>query len=215
MIGKMKSLQRIMDTGIIAVIRGDTVQKAVQTAEAVKEGGIDIIEITMTVPGAMDVLPELRQRFSEDEVVLGAGTVLDPETTRLTLLAGAEFVVSPGLNPEVVKMCNRYQVLNMAGSMTVNEVINALEAGTDVVKFFPGNLFGPQVIKTLKGPLPQAEFIPTGGVNLDNVQEWLRLGCLAVGVGSDLTKGAEKEDYEEVTRNARAFREKIKEIRKG
>ena len=215
MIGKMKSLQRIMDTGIIAVIRGDTVQKAVQTAEAVKEGGIDIIEITMTVPGAMDVLHELRQRFSEDEVVLGAGTVLDPETTRLTLLAGAEFVVSPGLNPEVVKMCNRYQVLNMAGSMTVNEVINALEAGTDVVKFFPGNLFGPQVIKTLKGPLPQAEFIPTGGVNLDNVQEWLRFGCLAVGVGSDLTKGAEKEDYEEVTRNARAFREKIKEIRKG
>ncbi len=215
MIGKMKSLQRIMDTGIIAVIRGDTVQKAVQTAEAVKEGGIDIIEITMTVPGAMDVLPELRQRFSEDEVVLGAGTVLDPETARLTLLAGAEFVVSPGLTPEVVKMCNRYQVLNMAGSMTVNEVINALEAGTDVVKFFPGNLFGPQVIKTLKGPLPQAEFIPTGGVNLDNVQEWLRLGCLAVGVGSDLTKGAEKEDYEEVTRNARAFREKIKEIRKG
>ena len=215
MIGKMKSLQRIMDTGIIAVIRGDTVQKAVQTAEAVKEGGIDIIEITMTVPGAIDVLPELRQRFSEDEVVLGAGTVLDPETARLTLLAGAEFVVSPGLNPEVVKMCNRYQVLNMAGSMTVNEVINALEAGTDVVKFFPGNLFGPQVIKTLKGPLPQAEFIPTGGVNLDNVQEWLRFGCLAVGVGSDLTKGAEKEDYEEVTRNARAFREKIKEIRKG
>ncbi len=215
MLKKMRNLQRIMDTGIIAVIRGDTVQQALQVAEAVKKGGIDIIEITMTVPGAMDALPQFKQKFPRDEVLLGAGTVLDTETARLTILAGAEFVVSPGLNPEVVKMCNRYQVLNMAGSMTVNDVIGALEAGSDVVKFFPGNLFGPQVIKTLKGPLPQAEFIPTGGVNLDNVQEWFRFGCLAVGVGSELTRGAEKGDYDEVTRTAAAFREKIMEIRKG
>ncbi len=213
MIKKMKQLERIMETGIIAVIRAKSAEQALKTVEAVKEGGIDIIEITMTVPGAMDVLKKIKQSYPEGEILPGAGTVLDTETGRLAMLAGAEFLVSPGLNPELVKMSNRYQLLNMAGCMTVNEIIAALEAGTDVIKMFPGNLFGPEVIKTFKGPLPQAEFIPTGGVTINNVEEWLKNGCLAVGVGSDLTRGAESGDFTRVTETARTFRKKIREAK--
>lgn len=210
MIRKIKLLERIMDTGIISVIRGESADQALKTVDAVMKGGIDVIEITMTVPGALGAMEELKKAYGEGEILLGAGTVLDTETARAASLAGADFIVSPGLNPEVVKLCNRYQLLNMAGCMTVNEVIAALEAGTDIIKLFPGNIFGPGAIKAFKGPLPQAEFIPTGGVNVDNVAEWLKNGCLAVGVGGELTRGAAEGDYAGVTETARTFVQKIK-----
>lgn len=210
MIRKMRQLERIMDTGIIAVIRAESAGQALKTVDAVLEGGIDIIEVTMTVPGALRAMEELKKAYPGGEILLGAGTVLDAETARAASLAGAEFMVGPGLNRDVVRLCNRYQLLNMAGCMTVNEIIAAMEAGADIIKLFPGNLFSPSVIKTLKGPLPQAEFIPTGGVTLDNVAEWFANGCLAVGVGGELTRGAKSGDYAQVTQTARDFLHRIK-----
>ena len=169
MLEKVKFFGRIMNTGIIAVVRAETPVQALEIAEAVRKGGVDIIEITLTVPGAIEVIRELHRTYGADEVLLGAGTVLDSETARTAILEGAQYIVSPSFNLEVAKLCNRYQKIYMPGCMTVTEIITALEAGTDIIKFFPGNAFGPEMIKALKGPLPQADFIPTGGVSLDNV----------------------------------------------
>ena len=213
MLAKLEHFKRIMDTGIVAVVRADTPGRALEIAEAVRKGGVDIIEITLTVPGAMGVISELSKTYRGGEILLGAGTVLDPETARIAILAGAEFIVSPAFNDAVVRLCNRYQKICMPGCMTVTEIITALEAGAGIIKFFPGNAFGPSIIKALKGPLPQAEFIPTGGVSLDNVQEWIKNGCIAVGVGGELTAGAQKGDYAMVTETAKQFVSKIKAAR--
>ena len=213
MLDKLNHLQRIVNTGVIAVVRAESADQALKIAEAVKIGGIDIIEITLTVPGAIAVIADLNQAFPKQEMLLGAGTVLDAETARMAVLAGARFIVSPGFNPDVVRLCNRYQVISMQGCMTVTETITAMEAGTDIIKFFPGDAFGPSVIKALKGPLPQAGFIPTGGVGLDNVEQWIANGCIAVGVGSELTKGAKTGDYALITETARIFTQKVKAAR--
>ncbi len=210
MLKKIRVLNRIINTGIVAVVRGNSAEEALKTVDALLEGGIDIIEITMTVPGALNVMETLIGAFNNNEILLGAGTVLDSETARAASLTGAEFIVSPGLSSDVVKLCNRYQILNMAGCMTVTEMIAALEAGTDIIKLFPGNVFGPEAVKSFKGPLPQAEFIPTGGVDIDNVSRWLECGSLAVGVGGELTKGARDGNYKLVEKTARLFLDKIK-----
>lgn len=213
MLQKYRHIERIKNTGIIAVIRAETADEAIGLSRAVKEGGIDILEITFTVPDAPKVLDELRQAFNKDEILLGAGTVLDPETARIAMLYGAEFIVSPHNNPLIQKLCNRYRKLYLPGCATITEMIAALEAGAEIIKLFPGNLFGPTAVKGFKGPLPQAEFIPTGGVSLDNVQEWIKNGCLAVGVGGELTRGAAGGDYRPVTEKARQFVEEVRRAR--
>lgn len=214
MLAKMKQFKRMMDTGVVAVIRAGSPEQAMDIAEAVRKGGVDIIEITLTVPGAMEAIAGLAKRYRQGEILIGAGTVLDPETARVSILAGANFIVSPSFNPEVVKLCNRYQKLSMAGCATVTEMVTALEAGADLIKLFPGNAFGPGMIKAFKGPLPQAEFIPTGGVSLENVQEWIGAGCIAVGVGGELTRGADQGDYQAVAKTAEKFVEKVREARR-
>lgn len=214
MLEKLNNLQRIVNTGVVAVVRAESPEQALKTAEAVMKGGIDVIEITLTVPGAMEVIADLNKVFPKQEILLGAGTVLDAETARMAVLAGARFIVSPGFNPDVVKLCNRYQIVSMQGCMTVTEIITAMEAGADVIKFFPGDAFGPSIIKALKGPLPQAGFIPTGGVSLDNVEQWIANGCVAVGVGGELTRGAKTGDYALVAETARAFIEKVQTARR-
>jgi len=211
MIQKMQVFERIVKTGIIAVVRAESPDQALKLAEAVQKGGVDIIEITLTVPGAIRVIEELKLAYKKGEILIGAGTVLDPETARMAILAGAEFVVAPNLNHEVIKLSNRYQKVCMPGCVTVTEIVSALEGGADVIKIFPGNVFGPSMVKALKGPLPQADFIPTGGVNLENVRQWIESGCVAVGVGGELTRGAKKGNYEEVTETAKEFVKKIKE----
>lgn len=214
MLRKYELLNLILDCGIVAVVRADNPEKAFKVAEAVRLGGINAIEITMTVPGAVEVIKELVSKYSADEMVIGAGTVLDAETARLAILAGAEFVVSPHLNPDMVRMCSRYQKICMPGAMSVREVVECMELGADVVKIFPGSLFGPGIIKAIRGPLPQAPLLPTGGVNLDNVGDWIRAGAVAVGVGSELTKkGLAENNYELITQTARAFVERIKHAR--
>lgn len=210
---KLDDLQRIVDRGIVAVVRAENAEKALAVAEAIKAAGIDIIEITLTVPGCMDVIRELARAYSGKEVLIGAGTVLGPETARTALLSGAEFVVSPHLNPETVRLCNRYQKVCIPGAMSVTEVVQAMECGADIVKVFPGSVLGVEFVKAVKAPLPQAPLLPTGGVSLDNVGAWLKAGCVAVGVGGELTKGAKTGDYAQVTATAEAFMERIREAR--
>jgi len=210
---KLQILQKIINGGIVAVIRTETPEKAKKIVEAVKAGGILAIEVTMTVPDALDVIKEVAKYYKDSDVVLGVGSVLDAETARAAILAGAAYIVSPHLNPEVIKICNRYQITCMPGAMTVKEVVEAMELGADIIKVFPGEVLGPEVIKAIKAPLPQAPLMPTGGVSLENVQEWIKSGAVAVGVGSSLTKGAKTEDYELVTQTARQFVEKIKQAR--
>ncbi|KJS21553.1 MAG: ketohydroxyglutarate aldolase [Clostridiaceae bacterium BRH_c20a] len=210
---KIQILQKVIDSGIVAVVRTETPEKAKKIVEAVKTGGILAIEVTMTVPDALNVIKEVAKYYKDSDVVLGVGSVLDAETARAAILAGAAYVVSPHLNPEVIKLCNRYQIPCMPGAMTVKEVVEAMELGADIIKVFPGEVLGPKVIKAIKAPLPQAPLMPTGGVSLENVQEWIKAGAVAVGVGGYLTKGAITGDYDLVTQTARQFVEKIKAAR--
>ena len=209
MMSKIENLKRIEESGIVAVVRAESSEQALKIAEAVKAGGIQAIEITMTVPGAIEVIKELSRTYINGEILIGAGSVLDAETARICLLAGAEYIVSPALDIETIRLCNRYQKIVIPGAMSVTEVVKAMEEGADVVKIFPATLFGPKIITAIKGPIPQAPLLPTGGVNINNVEEWIEAGSFAVGVGGALTGGAKKGDYDEVTRTAKEFVEKI------
>lgn len=213
MIQKINTLTRIWEAGIVAVIRADKCETAEKIARACIAGGIPAIEITFTVPGAARVIEELRASIGREDLIIGAGTVLDSETARLAILAGAEYIVSPGFHEETARLCNRYGIPYMPGCMTTTEIIRAMEAGADVIKIFPGSMVGPEYIKAIKGPLPQASLMPTGGVSLHNVDQWIRNGCIAVGVGGELTAGAKTGDYEKVTGTAIEFVKRIKAAR--
>ncbi len=212
---KMKVLNRITEEGLVAVVRAGSVDEAIKIVEALKEGGIDIIEITFTVPKALKVLESLANRYDKYDLLLGAGTVLDQETARLAILAGAEFVVSPSCEEAVVRLCHRYQKVVMPGAMTVKEVLAAMEAGADLIKLFPGDVLGPKGAKAIKGPLPQAPLFPTGGVSLDNIGDWFSAGVIGVGVGGELTREALlKNDYSLAAGKARKFVEEVKKHKK-
>jgi 2-dehydro-3-deoxyphosphogluconate aldolase/(4S)-4-hydroxy-2-oxoglutarate aldolase len=210
---RIETIQKIVESGVVAVIRAESKEQGMKIIEAVKKGGIKALEITMTVPGAVDIIKELSEVYKNEDVIIGAGTVLDPETARACILAGAKYIVSPSLNIETVKLCNRYRIPVMPGIMTVKEAIEALDYGAEIVKVFPGNAFGPSIISAFKGPLPQGNFMPTGGVSLDNVKDWIKAGAIAVGTGGDLTKGAKTGDYDLVTETARKFVEEVKKAR--
>lgn len=183
-------LQSILDLGIVPIVRVPTADQAVEAIDAIRRGGIRVAEITMTVPGAVRVLETLTARFG-DSMILGAGTVLDPETARTCLLAGAQFLVTPSLKPATIEVAKRYSKPIFPGALTPTEVLTAWEAGADAVKIFPvSNLGGPKYIKALKGPLPQIEMVPTGGVNLENIAEYFKAGASVVAVGSEMVDGA-------------------------
>ncbi|WP_105616157.1 bifunctional 2-keto-4-hydroxyglutarate aldolase/2-keto-3-deoxy-6-phosphogluconate aldolase [Vallitalea okinawensis] len=213
MIPKIDTLNRISEVGIVAVVRAESEEQATKIAEACIKGGIPAIEVTFTVPGAHKVIEALKGKFSKEELIVGAGTVLDSETARIAILAGAEYIVSSSFDEETCKLCNRYQIPYMPGCITPKEMVTAMEAGADVIKVFPGNLVGPDYIKAVKGPMPQAVLMPTGGVSIDNVDQWIKNGCVAVGVGGQLTAGAKTGNYELITETAKAFIKKIKEAR--
>ena len=174
---KNEVLKRLKDCGVVAVIRADSKETAINILDACVKAGIIGFEITFTVPG-YDIIASLTRKYNPEEVIIGAGTVLDPETARTAILSGANFIVSPCLNIETVRLCLRYQIACIPGAITVKEVMDCLEAGADIVKIFPANLFGTAVIKANKGPLPQAELMPTGGVNADNAGEWIKWALL-------------------------------------
>ncbi|HEY3378644.1 MAG TPA: bifunctional 2-keto-4-hydroxyglutarate aldolase/2-keto-3-deoxy-6-phosphogluconate aldolase [Armatimonadota bacterium] len=208
-----KTLQRISDGGLVAVVRAESEEQALKIAAACAEGGVAALEITYTVPGATRVIERLAQEYAGRDMLIGAGTVLDPETARTAILAGAQFIVSPYLNVDVVRMCNRYDILSTPGVMTIKEVVEALDAGAPVLKAFPGEVLGPAFIKAVRGPIPHAKIIPTGGVALENVDQWIKAGCVAVGVGGNLTAGAKTGDYASITQVAKQFVEKIAQAR--
>lgn len=203
-------ISKIKEEKLVAVVRAETSEQGLKIIEAVTAGGIKIIEITMTVPGALDIIKELKEKYRDTEVVIGAGTVLDSETARMVILAGADFVVSPMLNIDMVKICNRYCVAVIPGVMTVKESVEALELGVEILKIFPGNAYSPDIIGAFRGPLPQAKYMPTGGVDVSNAKEWIDSGAVAVGTGSSLTKGAKTGDYNAVTKKAQEFVAAIK-----
>lgn len=210
---KEKVITRITDCGIVAVVRAENADQAKRIADACIKGGVAAIEMTFTVPAAHKVIEELANTYKPEEIILGAGTIMDSETARIAILSGAQYIVSPYFDAETVRLCNRYRVPCMPGAMTIKEVVTAMEAGADIVKVFPGEAFGPGIIKAIKGPVPQAKLMPTGGVNVDNVTQWIKAGAVAVGAGSSLMAGAKTGDYESITRLGREFREKIQEAR--
>jgi 2-dehydro-3-deoxyphosphogluconate aldolase/(4S)-4-hydroxy-2-oxoglutarate aldolase len=217
---KLRLVQQIVNEGVVAVLRGETPAEVVEMAKRSIEGGIKVIEITMTVPFALKAIEELAGLYSSENpeadnyAIIGVGTVLDPETARAAILSGAVFVVGPSLNPATVQLCNRYRVPIMPGVMTIQEIQQALELGADVVKLFPGNLYSPAMIKAIKGPMPQANIMPTGGVSLSNLGEWIKAGAVAVGIGSDLTNDAVKTgDYSLVTKKAAQYIEALRAAR--
>jgi len=209
---KTEILGKITVSGLVAVIRAENPEQAERIAEACTLGSVAALEITFTVPGASGVIEHLAKK-SAGRMLVGAGTVLDPETARIAILAGAQFVVSPALNPATARLCNRYQVPYMPGAGTVREVIEAMECGADIVKVFPGEILGVAFVKAVKAPLPQAQLMPTGGVNLENVADWISAGSVAVGVGGNLTAGAKTGDFASITRIALQFAQRIKEAR--
>ena len=208
-------VQKIKQIVIVTIVRAADAESAVRAVEAIAEGGIPCAEITMTVPGAVRALEEVAKRFG-DKILLGAGTVLDPETARACLLAGAEFFVTPSLNLKTIEFAKRYSKAIFPGALTPTEIVTAWQAGADAIKVFPCSaLGGAKYIKALKGPFPQIEFVPTGGVNLNTLKEFIEAGCSAVGVGSELVDAATiaSGNYEVITERARQFRQKADEIR--
>ena len=197
----------ITEVGIVPVVRTASAEQAIQAVEAIYHGGIRAAEITMTVPGAVKALEKVADRFG-GKIMLGAGTVLDPETARICMLAGAEFFVTPALRPSTIEMVKRYSKVICPGALTPTEVLTAWEAGADVVKVFPcGNVGGAKYIKALKGPFPQIEMIPTGGVNLETAGDFLKAGACAVAVGGELVdaKLLKEGKYDELTERARQY----------
>lgn len=210
---KENVLTRIKDVGVVAVVRAENSDQAKRITDACIEGGIAAIEMTFTVPGAHKVIEELAKTYTSDQIILGAGTVMDPETARIAILSGAEYIVSPYLNLNTIKLCNRYRLPCMPGVMSITEAVTAMEAGADIIKLFPGEAFGPKMIKAIKGPIPYAKIMPTGGVSVDNVDQWIKNGASAVGVGGALTAGAKTGDYKSITEIGKQFIEKVKAAR--
>ncbi|MDU5334589.1 bifunctional 2-keto-4-hydroxyglutarate aldolase/2-keto-3-deoxy-6-phosphogluconate aldolase [Enterococcus sp.] len=206
---KVEILTRIEKTGVVAVVRENSRERAYESAKAVIKGGIKGIEVTFSVPQADKVIADLKSEYQGDtSVVIGAGTVLDAVTARLAIIAGAEFIVSPCFDQTTAELCNLYQVPYMPGCMTITEMQRALKSGADVAKLFPANNFTPQMIKAAKAPLPQINIMPTGGINLENITQWKQAGAVLAGVGGNLFKGAAEDDYDLVAQTAGKYIEK-------
>lgn len=210
---KIKVLTALEEAGVIAVVRGKTAEEAFKASQAIVSGGINAIELTFTVPDAQKVLKELAEEYQNQAVVIGAGTVLDAVTARLAILAGAEFIVSPSFDKETAELCNLYQVPYLAGCMTITEVQTAMKSGVDIVKLFPGNVSGVEMVKAIKAPLPYVNIMPTGGVSLDNMTAWFDAGVVAVGVGGNLLEPASRGEFDKITEIARQYTEKLNQIR--
>ncbi len=200
------TLKRILDGGIVAVVRAESSESLVRVVQALAEGGVTAAEITFTVPDAVEVIRQVRREVG-DAVVLGAGTVLDPETARAALLAGAEYIVSPVVNLEVIRLCRRYDKAVMPGAFTPTEVVAAWEAGASVVKIFPADVGGPAYLKALRGPLPQVRLMPTGGVDLTTAEAFLKAGACCLGVGGSLVepKAIAASDFDRIRDLARQY----------
>ncbi|MBD3266673.1 bifunctional 4-hydroxy-2-oxoglutarate aldolase/2-dehydro-3-deoxy-phosphogluconate aldolase [bacterium] len=212
---KDQVLKTMLDTGIVAVMRADSSEQLVDAAMALCEGGVKAIEVTMTTPNAIEVIGEVSKKMKKDGVAVGVGTCLDPETCRAAILAGAQFVVAPCLNLDVIKLCRRYSVVCVPGAYTPTEILTAWEAGADIVKVFPADTLGPQFFKGVLAPLPQVRLSPTGGVSLDTVEDFIKAGACCVAAGGKLVPKAalNAKDWAQITDIARQFIQKIQHAR--
>ena len=211
---KINTLRALKECGVVAVVRGNSKEVGVEISKACVKGGVKALEVTYTNKFANDIIKELSEIYEgQDDVVIGAGTVLDAETARAAMLAGAKYIVSPAFNLETAKICNRYKVPYLPGIMTINEIITAHEAGVDFVKLFPGSAFGQGYVKAIKGPLPYANIMVTGGVNIDNIDSWIKAGVDAVGIGGELNKLGEEGKFEEITAVCEQYMAKLNEAR--
>lgn len=211
---KISNLARVLDSGIVAIIRSDDGSRLADVAEALVAGGVEVMEVTFTVPKAHQVLEQVADRLG-DKILLGAGTVLDTETARIAMLAGAEFIVSPAVNHDVIRCCRRYDKLIFPGALTPTEVLSAWESGADIVKIFPSEVTGPGYLKALAGPLPQIPLMPTGGVNLETAAAFLRAGARALGVGGSLVeaKAVAAGDMDRIASLARQYVKIVQDAR--
>ncbi len=205
-----ESIRLIRDTGVVAIMRTKSSEQLLRAADAIREGGVRAIEVTMTTPGALSVIEQAVSKYGSD-VLFGAGTVLDAESARSAILSGAQFIVSPSFNPALIEICRRYSIPVMPGAYTPTEILTAWECGADMVKVFPAGLGGPSLIKAIKAPFPQVELVPVGGVNVDNTADFIRAGAAAVGVGSALInqKLLEVGDFDALTERARRLVEEV------
>jgi 2-dehydro-3-deoxyphosphogluconate aldolase/(4S)-4-hydroxy-2-oxoglutarate aldolase len=212
--GKESQLRQVLDCGIVAVVRSPDSQQLVEVARALADGGVSVVEITMSVPNALEVLRLVRQALGE-RLLLGAGTVLDAETARAVLLAGAEYIVAPTLNLDVIRLCQRYDKLVMPGAFSPTEILTAWEAGADIVKVFPADVVGPAFFKALRGPLPQVRLMPTGGVDLNTAAAFLKAGACCLGVGGQLVepKAVAERDFDRIRDLARQYVAIVKQAR--
>lgn len=206
-------LNQVVESGVVAVVRG-TREQAYKTAKACIAGDVKAIELTFTVPEADKVIAQLNEEYGDDEeVIIGAGTVMDAITARIAMIAGAKFIVSPTFDKETALLCNKYQVPYMPGCMSVTEIQTAMEYGSDIVKVFPGSVVGNGFVSAVKAPIPCANIMPTGGVNLENMKDWYAKGVVVVGAGSNLVGPADQGDYAAVTANAKKYRAEIQRIK--
>ncbi|HEY4549076.1 MAG TPA: bifunctional 2-keto-4-hydroxyglutarate aldolase/2-keto-3-deoxy-6-phosphogluconate aldolase [Bacillus sp. (in: firmicutes)] len=211
MLQKFEVLNEMHKGYAVAVIRGKDKEDAVEISKHAFKGGIRSLEVTFSTPGAEEAIYEL-SRLGESQMIVGAGTVLDADTARIAIMKGARYIVSPHFDKEISLMCNRYAVPYLPGCGSVTEILEAMTYGSDVIKLFPGSLMGPGFIKDVKGPIPHAQLMPSGGVSIDNVDKWIGNGAFAVGMGSALTKGVSNGDYSSVEAVAREFMDKIASI---
>jgi 2-dehydro-3-deoxyphosphogluconate aldolase/(4S)-4-hydroxy-2-oxoglutarate aldolase len=207
---RQQALEVIEQTGVIAIMRAQSSDQLLEAADAILAGGVQAIEVTMTTPGALEVIAEARKRYGA-ELLFGAGTVLDPETGRAAILAGAQFVVAPTLSLGLIELCRRYSIPVMPGAYTPTEALTAWEAGADIVKIFPAEVGGPAYLKAIRAPLPQLKLCPVGGVDLDTAADFIKSGAACLGVGSALInqKLLDSGDFAELTRRAVRFREEV------
>lgn len=207
-----KILNMISEAGVVAVVRADSKEEAFEISNACINGGIKAIEVTYTVKAATEVIKELKEKV-KGKLLIGAGTVLDVKTCEEAIEAGAEFIVSPAFDKFVADLCIKKNIPYVPGCFTITEMVNAMNAGAEVIKLFPGSAASPSYVKAVRGPLPNIKIMPTGGVSLDNVKDWIDAGCVAVGVGGQITAPAKNKDYKKVEENARAFVLAVKKAR--
>lgn len=211
---KDTDLRRVLDCGIVAIVRLPDGHQLVEVGRALADGGVSVMEVTLTVPGALDAIRQVRATLG-DRLFLGAGTVLDPETARAALLAGAEFVVAPTINLEVIRLCRRYDKLVMPGAFTPTEILTAWEAGADIVKVFPAEVVGPAYFKAVRAPLPQVRLMPTGGVDLTTAADFLKAGACCLGVGSQLVEpqAVAAGNFDRIRELARQYVALVRQVR--
>lgn len=211
---RVRVLEALKSCGVVAVVRGTTKEIGVKISESCINGSVKAIEVTYTNKFANEIINDLSEKYYKNvDVVIGAGTVLDSETARMAILAGAQYIVSPSFNKDTANLCNRYNIPYIPGVMTINEIVTAYESGVDVIKLFPGNAFGQGYISSVKAPLPHANIMVTGGVNLENIDTWVKAGASIVGIGGELNKLGEAGKFDEIELTCKQYIEKFNKAR--